>query len=98
MENVEVEHRLTAVEDRSKSNTTRINELEKRQGDLEKLTSTVAVLASEQETVKTDVQEIKTDVKSLTEKPAKRWDTFVEKIIWAVAAAVIAFLLSRIGL
>ena len=31
-------------------------------------------------------------------KPAKRWDAIVDKAIWAVLAAVIAFLLARIGL
>jgi len=31
-------------------------------------------------------------------KPRKRWDGVVDKIIWAVLAAVIAFLLGRLGL
>lgn len=31
-------------------------------------------------------------------KPAKRWDAIVDKAIWAVLAAVIAFVLARIGL
>ncbi|MBD5356503.1 MAG: hypothetical protein HDR88_06055 [Bacteroides sp.] len=31
-------------------------------------------------------------------KPAKRWEGLVEKAIWAVCAAVIAFLLAKIGL
>lgn len=31
-------------------------------------------------------------------KPAKRWDVLIEKAIWAVVAAVIAFLLAKIGL
>lgn len=31
-------------------------------------------------------------------KPSKRWDGLVDKAIWAVAAAVIAFLLAKIGL
>ena len=31
-------------------------------------------------------------------KPAKRWEGMVDKITWAVVAAVIAFLLGRIGL
>ena len=31
-------------------------------------------------------------------KPAKRWDTIMEKTVWAVLAAVIAFILARIGL
>lgn len=35
---------------------------------------------------------------ALEAKPGKRWESIVEKIIWAVCAAVIAFLLARIGL
>lgn len=35
---------------------------------------------------------------SQKDKPAKRWDGLVDKVIWAVAAAVIAFLLAKIGL
>lgn len=31
-------------------------------------------------------------------KPGKRWDTIVDKAIWAVLAAVIAFVLAKIGL
>lgn len=94
----ELEHRLTTVEDRSKSNQHRLDEMEKRQDDQEKLISTVAVLASEQKAIQTDVQEIKGDVKSLTSKPGKRWDSLIDKAIWAVAGAVLAFLLAKIGL
>ena len=32
------------------------------------------------------------------DKPARRWGGIVEKAIWAVCAAVIAFLLGRVGL
>ena len=31
-------------------------------------------------------------------KPGRRWDAIVDKAIWAVLAAVIAFVLARIGL
>ena len=34
----------------------------------------------------------------LEAKPGKRWETLVEKALWAVCAAVIAFLLAKIGL
>jgi hypothetical protein len=37
-------------------------------------------------------------VSALEAKPAKRWDSFVEKVIWAVVAAVVGFLLAKIGL
>lgn len=94
----EYEHRLTTVEDRSKSNQHRLDELEKRQDDQEKLISTVAVLASEQKSIQTDVQEIKSDVKNLTNKPGKRWDSLVDKIILTVAAAVVGFILAKLGI
>lgn len=95
---INIEHRLTEVEDRSKSNSHRLDEVEKRQDNLEKLTSTVEVLAVREKNVEADVKEIKTDVKNLSDKPGKRWDNLVDKIVWAVAAALIAFILSKIGL
>ena len=94
----EIEHRLTEVEERSKSNTHRLDEVEKRQDNLDKLATSVSLLAEREERVESDVKEIKSDVKSLAEKPGKRYDSLVDKVVWAVAAAVIAFLLGRIGL
>lgn len=35
---------------------------------------------------------------ALEAKPGKRWESIVEKTIWAVCAAVIAFLLAQLGL
>ena len=95
---MEIEHRLTAVEDRASSNTKRLDDVEKRQDSLDELVSTVKVLAVREEAVENDVKEVKIDVKTLITKPAKRWDGLVDKIVWAVCAAVIAFLLARIGL
>ena len=95
---MDLEHRLTAVEDRAKSNTKRIDEVEKRQDNLDDLVSTVKVLANREENVENDVKEIKSDVKELTNKSAKRGDSFVDKVIWAVAAAAIGFILAQIGM
>ena len=95
---VNIEQRITDVEARAKSNTKRIDELEKRQDDLDDLVTTVKVLATREENVESDVKEIKRDVKDLTGKSGKRWDDLVEKIVWAIAAAVLAFLSARIGL
>lgn len=92
------ERRLTDVEAQTKSNTRRISEVEKRQDNLDNLVASVAIMASEQEHIKTDVTEIKTDVKALAEKPGKRWDSMVDRIVWAVFAAIVAFFLGRIGL
>ena len=93
-----MEHRLTVVEDRSKSNQHRIEEIERRQDNLDDLVSTVKVLADREERVEGDVKEIKSDVKALNEKPAKKWDGLVDKIILTIAAALIGFLFSKIGM
>ena len=96
MEN-EIEHRLTEVEERSKSNTYRLAEVEKRQDNLDDLVSTVKVLAVREENVENDVKEIKSDVKSLTGKPAKRWDNFVNQVISILVAGVVGFILAKFG-
>lgn len=95
---IKIEHRLTEVEDRAKSNTRRLEEVEKRQDNLDKLVSTVEVLAVREKNVENDVKEIKADVKSLTSKPAQRWDSIVDKVIWAIVAAMITYMLTQIGL
>lgn len=93
----EHEKRLTEIEERSKSNSHRIDSLEKRQDNLDELVGTVKVLAVREENVETDVKEIKSDVKSLTGKSGKLWDGMVEKIIMIIIAAVVGFVLAKIG-
>lgn len=97
-EKLDVEHRLTSVEDRSKSNTKRLDEVEKRQDNLDDLVSTVKVLAIREENVESDVKEIKTDVKSLKEIPANRWNALVEKVLLVAVGMIITFLLTKAGL
>lgn len=90
----EFEHRLTEVEDRSKSNSHRIEEVEKRQDNLDKLVASVSILKSEQEHIQSDVQEIKHDVKDMKSAPGKRWDGLVDKLIAILAGAFLAWLVS----
>ena len=94
----EFEHRMTEVEERSKSNTHRIDNIEKQQGDFIELVSSVKVLAEREQNVENDVKEIKSDVKSLTGKPGQRWDNLIDKITVAIIGAIIGLVLSQIGL
>lgn len=94
---LDFEHRMTDVESRSKSNTHRIDMMEKRQDDLDKLVSTVAVLAERQKNVEENVVEIKGEVKLLTGKSAKRWENLVNQIISILVAAVIGFIVAKFG-
>lgn len=95
---LEHEKRLTEVEQRSKSNAHRLDDVEKKQDDLSELVGTVRVLALREKNVENDVKEIKDDVKTLTSKPGKRWDALVSQIITLVVAAVVGYVLAHIGL
>lgn len=98
MDEKDIEHRLTEVEGRSKRNVQRLDEIEKRQDDLDELVGVVKVLAVKEENVEKDVKEIKSDVKSLTSKPAQRWDNMVSQIITIIVAAIAGFILAKFGL
>lgn len=91
MDEKDIEHRLTEVEARTKSNTHRLD-------NLDELVTAVKVLAVREENVESDVKEIKSDVKSLTSKSGKLWDSMVEKIILTIAAAVVGYILAQIGM
>lgn len=95
---LEHEKRLTEVESRSKSNTKRIDDMEKRQDSLDDLVSTVKVLADREKRVEDDVSEIKGDVKDMKEKPGKRWESAIDKVIFALIGAVVTYCLKEIGI
>lgn len=44
------------------------------------------------------LDELTVMVKELSGRAGKRWESLVEKALWAVCAAVIAFVLAKIGL
>lgn len=102
---INIEHRLTEVEQRSKSNAHRLETLEKEQEAIHSMASSLQVMAAEQkhqteaiQSVKTDVGRLEGKVDVLEGKPGKRWDGLVDKLIWGVAGAVLAFLLAKIGI
>ena len=95
---LEHERRLTQVEQRSKSNTRRLEKLEASTEAISRLATSMEVMASKQEQVAETVEKLDGKVTAVEEKPVKRADGLVDKIIWAVCAAVITFVLAQIGL
>lgn len=95
---LEHEKRLTEVESRSKSNTKRLDKVEKWQADFGDLISTVKVLADREARVEKDVGEIKEAVQEIREKPGKRWEGVVDKIVFTVIGGVVTFLLVKLGI
>ena len=76
----------------------RIEAMESRQKDMEDLISSVAVLAQRMGTVENNVSEIRGNVRTLMEKPAKRWDSVIEKTLLVAVGAVVAWLLAQAGI
>ena len=86
------------TDDRSIRNEGRIKKLEEESAVLHKLATSVAVMAEQLKTMNASVTTLTNEVEELREKPGKRWDGLVDKIVWAVAAALIGFVLAQIGL
>ena len=76
----------------------RVDEIEKRQQDMQELINSVGLLAQRMGTVEGNVKEMRGDLRSLMEKPAKRWDSVVEKTLLVVVGAVVAWILSQVGI
>ena len=57
-----------------------------------------AVQKEQYKTILDKLDALTAKVEQLEAKPGKRWESVVEKTIWAVCAAVVAFLMGRVGL
>lgn len=90
--------KIVEIDQRSKSNTHRINDLEEDNRALHQLATSVEVLATKQETIEANVSEIKDDVKSLKAIPGGKWEALVKTILTALAGGLVAYALFRLGL
>ncbi len=105
MKNEDVALRFAEVDQRSKSNTRRIDKLEQQTAALNSLAASVEVMANEQKhqteamlDIKKDLTTLDSKVETLERKPGKRWDSISDKAILTVIAAIIGFFLAKIGL
>lgn len=98
MDEVQFEHRLTAVEQRAASNTKRLDSIEKTTDAIADLAASIKVMTTKLDQNIATVEKLDKKVDEIEQRPAKRYDGIVEKIIWACVAAVITFVLSHIGL
>lgn len=92
MTNEEMTERLVEVEQRSKSNTHRLDAVEKNQEALNSIATSVAVMAEQQKNISDKVDTIDAKVDTLESKPGKRWEGLVDKLLFAAAGAVLAWL------
>lgn len=76
----------------------RIADLENKVEDIGELTTSVASLAKSVEQMAKAQEKQGKRLEALEQKPAKKWESLVDKAVWAVVGALIAFALSHIGI
>lgn len=86
------------MEDEHKRQNRRIGDLESKVEDIASLTASVESLAKSVEQMANAQDKQAKRLETLEQKPAKKWESFVDKVVWAVAAALIAFILAYLGL
>ena len=97
--------KISEVEHRAISNTRRIDKLEQQTEAIQSLATSVEVMVQEQchqtesiERIEKNVEKLGNKVEVLEHKPAKRWEMVIEKIIQAIVAGLIAYVLVRMGI
>ena len=96
MNEVEMEHRLTAVEKLAGNNKHRIDEAEENNKALQDLSKSVAVMAEQMKTMNSKVDSMDTAVKQIQAVPAKRWDALIAVILSALATGIVGIALGKI--
>lgn len=90
--------KLQETTDRSIRNEGRIKKLEEENGTLHSLATSVAVMAEQMKQMNQSVSTLTEEMEEMKVKPAKRWDAIVEKIIFGLVGACLAYILTQIGL
>lgn len=98
MNEVEMEHRITAVEKLAKGNERRIGDLESDNKALLELSTSVAVMAEQMKTMSSKVDSMDTAVKRLQSIPASRWEGFIKAAVTALVAGLVGWALAQIGI
>ena len=97
---IDIEHRLTETIDREKSNTRRIEKLEKVVEVIHEMSLTMVKLVEQIKTTNENVQELKCKVDKMEKEPAEAHiqlkKTITTSIVTAVIGAIIGALLSLI--
>ena len=89
MDELGIEHRLTEIEQRSKSNSHRLDKLEPIISEIHTMSKTMVQLVGEVKHTNENVSEIKDKVGVLESKPSARMEQIKTAIISAIAAALI---------
>ena len=90
--------KLTEADSRARSNTRRIEQLERGQEMLTHIATSVEVLVSEQRHLREELENLTKKVDVLEQKPGQRWETVVDKALLMAVGALVGFVLVQLGL
>ena len=96
MNDAELEHRLTEIEQRSKSNTKRIDRLEQIQSELKVISTTLVKVGDKVEYLGKSVDYLSDKVEATEEQPKKTLGTIKSAIITSIISGLIAIAISVI--
>ena len=95
---VEFAQHLAEIEARSRSNTKRLDRLEELTETVHELATTMKLLADKQERTAETVERLDTKLSAMEQEPAKRWKAVVEKVLMTVVAALVGFVMAKLGI
>lgn len=95
---IEIEHRLTEVEQRTKSNTTRLNEHDEKLKSNSEMIGAIKELATEVKYMRGDLNETIERLNKLESKDGDKWEKFKWLLIAGVITIVLGYLAVSVGL
>ncbi len=95
---LDLEHRVTENEARSKSNTKRIDKLEETTEAIHSMALSLERMTNNQETMSKTLTKLTGEVETIKAEPGKKWRFVVEKALYFTVGAVVTFLVAKMGL
>ena len=95
---VEFDQHLAEIDARSRSNTKRLDKLESLIEVVHELATTMKLMAEKQERTAEVVERLDSKITNIEQEPAKRWKAVVEKVLMTVVAALVGFVMAKLGI
>ena len=90
--------RIKAIEDANDVMFQRLNKQAALMEDIQELSTSVSILANNMKSMLEEQQRQNRRLEELEKKPARRWESIVDKILMTVIGALLAFILLKLGL
>lgn len=90
--------RVQKIEDIQKTHRQAIDKQAELIKDIQQLSTSVSILANNMEAMLKEQQRQNERIQMLENRPIKRWDSVVDKVIMLILGAIISLCLARMGL